>query len=266
MFCYLFLAVSAIGSGCLIALTPLAWWWIFPIFVGLFVTLNVLYLGVLFVSSLFLPARNKPLEHPLSWTPAIIWFSTDWLMKLLRVNVRWNGAEQLPQEPFVLVSNHVSNFDPIAVLCTLKKRKIAFISKEENFRIPIVGAYIHSAGFFAIDRENAMSAMRTIKRASAMMQQEQMILGIYPEGTRSKTGELLEFKEGAFLLAKRSNAPVVVISTTGTERIGKQMFRKTTHVKLNVLEVIDRDTIHAESLSELALHVRTTIANDLGKQ
>ncbi len=265
MLCYIFLALSVIGSGCLILWTPLAWWWIFPIVIGMYVFLNLFYLGILLISSFFLPSQKKTIEQPLSWVAKVIWFSTDWLMKLLRVHVRWIGEEQLPTEPFVLVSNHVSNFDPIAVLCKMKDRKIAFISKEENFHIPIVGAYIHNAGFFAIDRDNAMSAMRTIKRASAMMQKEQMILGIYPEGTRSKTGELLEFKEGAFLLAKRSNAPVVVISTKGTELIGKQMFRKSTNVDLKVLEVIDLDTIRSESLSELASHVRTTIASDLGK-
>ena len=78
-------------------------------------------------------------------------------------------------------------------------------------------------------------AMRTIKRASELVVSEQMIMGIYPEGTRSKTGELLEFKEGAFLLAKRAKAPVVVITTKGTDKIAKRMVLKSTKVELDVI-------------------------------
>ena len=172
--------------------------------------------------------------------------------------------EKFPDEPFVLVSNHLSNFDPVVVLAKVKGRKIAFISKPSNFKIPIAGPYVHLAGFLAIDRENAMRAMRTIKRAAELVVSEQMIMGIYPEGTRNKSGEgLLEFKEGAFLLAKRANAPVVVITTKGTHNLGKSMLIKSTKVELEVIEVIDKETIKDMKLNEISAHVRESIANAL---
>ena len=108
-----------------------------------------------------------------------------------------------------------------------------------------------------------MRAMRTIKRASELVVSEQMIMGIYPEGTRSKTGELLEFKEGAFLLAKRAKAPVVVITTKGTNQIAKNKIIKSTKVELDVIEVIDSETVQNLKLSELSAHVRESIANAL---
>ena len=145
----------------------------------------------------------------------------------------------------------------------LKGRKIAFISKASNFKIPVAGPYIHNAGFLAIDRQNAMKAMRTIKRAAELVVSEQMIMGIYPEGTRSKSGELLEFKEGAFLLAKRAKAPVVVITTKGTNKIAKRMLIKSTKVELDVIEVIDKETVQNLKLNELSAHVRESIANAL---
>ena len=166
----------------------------------------------------------------------------------------------------MLVSNHLSNFDPIVVLCKIKKRKIAFISKASNFKIPVAGDYVRCAGFLAIDRENAMSALRTLKRAGEMMNREQMIMGIYPEGTRSKSGELLEFKEGAFLLAKRANAPIVVMTTKGTNMIAKRMLIRSTKVDLDVVEVIDRETVNSMSLAVLAAHVKETVAVNLGKE
>ncbi len=262
MLCYIFLALSALASILIVVLTEIAFWWAIPIFIGIFVVINPLYFCLLWISTIFLPKKD-PIDKPLKWIYFMIQFSTDWLMTLLRVKVRLNGMEKFPEEPFVLVSNHLSNFDPIAVLCKVKKRKIAFISKPSNFKIPVAGAYVHNAGFLAIDRENAMSALRTLKRAAEMMNREQMIMGIYPEGTRSKSGELLEFKEGAFLLAKRANAPIVVMSTRGTNQIARQIFIKKTRVDMNVLDVIDRETVKTLPLSDLALRVRTSIEADI---
>ena len=79
----------------------------------------------------------------------------------------------------------------------------------------------------------------------------------------SKTGELLEFKEGAFLLAKRAKAPVVVITTKGTNQIAKNKLLKSTKVELDVIEIIDKETVQAMTLSELAMHVRTSVEGAL---
>ena len=244
------------------ALSGIYWLWAIPIFLGIFIVINPLYFCILWVSTIFMPKKD-PIDKPLRGIYFMIQFSTEWLVTLLRVKVRFNGMEKLPDEPFVLVSNHLSNFDPIVVLSKIKKRRIAFISKESNFKIPVAGVYVHNAGFLAIDRENAMNALRTLKRAAEIINREQMIMGIYPEGTRSKSGELLEFKEGAFLLARRANVPIVVISTKGTNRIaGQSPWRRTT-VELNVLDIIDRETVKATPLADMSSRVRTTIAQDL---
>ena len=227
----------------------------------MYVALNALFFCALWFSTIFLPKKD-PIDKPRNFY-GIIQFVCDWAMTALRVKIKFNGMEKFPEEPFVLVSNHISNFDPVAVLAKVKGRKIAFISKPSNFKIPVAGPYTHNAGFLAIDRQNAMKAMRTIKRAGELVVSEQMIMGIYPEGTRSKTGELLEFKEGAFLLAKRANAPVVVITTKGTNQIAKRMVLRSTKVELEVIEVIDKETIQNMRLGDLSTHVRESIANAL---
>jgi len=262
MLCYIFLALSALASVLITALSGIYWLWAFPIFLGIFIVINPLYFCILWVSTVFMPKKD-PIDKPLKGIYFMIQFSTEWLVTLLRIKVRFNGMDKLPDEPFVLVSNHLSNFDPIVVLSKIKKRKIAFISKASNFKIPVAGVYVHNAGFLAIDRENAMNALRTLKRAGEMMNREQMIMGIYPEGTRSKSGELLEFKEGAFLLARRANAPIVVMSTHGTNLISKRSPWRRTVVDLNVLDVIDRETVKATPLADMSDRVRATIAADL---
>lgn len=262
MLTYIFLALSAIGSVLLTFGTQIHWLWLLPIFVGVFAALNASFFLVLWFSTIFLPGVNKPIEKTRNFY-GIIWFVCDWICSLLRVKIDFKGMEKFPEEPFVLVSNHISNFDPVVVLAKVKGRKIAFISKPSNFKIPVAGPYTHNAGFLAIDRENAMKAMRTIKRAGELVVSEQMIMGIYPEGTRSKTGELLEFKEGAFLLAKRAKAPVVVITTKGTNQIAKNKMIKRSKVELDVIEIIDKETVQSMKLGDLSAHVRESIANAL---
>ena len=261
MLSYVFGVLSALGSILLVFGTQIHWLWLLPIGLGMYVALNALFFLGLWFSTIFLPKKD-PIDKPRNFY-GIIQFVCDWAMTALRVKIRFNGMEKLPNEPFVLVSNHVSNFDPVVVLAKVKGRKIAFISKPSNFKIPVAGPYTHNAGFLAIDRENAMKAMRTIKRAAELVVSEQMIMGIYPEGTRSKTGELLEFKEGAFLLAKRAKAPVVVMTTKGTNEIAKRMVLHSTRVDLNVIEIIDAETVQNMKLSDLSAHVRESIANAL---
>ena len=263
MLTYIFIACSALGSALIVFGTHIHWLWLLPIAFGLFLAQNALFFLALWFSTIFLPKKD-PIDKPRNYY-GIIWFVCDWITTLCRVKIDFRGKEKLPEEPFVLVSNHISNFDPVVVLAKMKGRKIAFVSKPSNFKIPVAGPYTHNAGFLAIDRENAMKAMRTIKHAAELVVSEQMIMGIYPEGTRSKTGELLEFKEGAFLLAKRANAPVVVITTKGTNQISKNKIIKRSKVELDVIEILDKETVQSLKLSDLSAHVRESIANALNK-
>lgn len=263
MLCYIFAALSAIGSALLVFGTNIHWLWIVPIGIGMYILWQPIFFGLLWISTIFLPKKD-PIEHPMRGVYNMIWFACDWFTTMLRIKINFKGMEKFPDEPFVLVSNHLSIFDPIVVLAKVRGRKIAFISKPSNFKIPVAGPYAHNAGYLAIDRENAMRAMRTIKRAGEMVVGEQMIMGIYPEGTRNKSGKgLLEFKEGAFLLAKRAKAPVVVITTKGTNDIGKKMIIKASKVELEVIEVIDKETVQQMRLNELSAHVRNSIEKAL---
>ena len=104
----------------------------------------------------------------------------------------------------MFVGNHRSNFDPIIEWLVLKPWDIAFISKGENFKIPFFGRIIRKCCFMPIDRENPRKALRTINKASDLLQSGEVSIGVYPEGTRSKTGELLPFHDGVFHIAKKA--------------------------------------------------------------
>jgi 1-acyl-sn-glycerol-3-phosphate acyltransferase len=254
--------------GCLItylAAPTLSPWWILPIVLGNYVALVVLLFAVITLIWFFLPKKGT-VKKPIPLCRFMIWLVMDWLMNAFGVRTVWKGQDLLPAEPCVIVSNHLSNFDPIVLLSMARKRKIVYISKESNFRLPLAGAYIRGAGFLPIDRENALRAMRTLGDAGEKMKAYGVDVGIYPEGTRSKTGKLLRFKKGAFVLAQRAETPIAIMVTKGTENVGKNLKRlRSTKVEMEVLEILDRERVLSMTADELVIYARNVIAKALGQ-
>jgi 1-acyl-sn-glycerol-3-phosphate acyltransferase len=259
----LFSVLALIGSVLLCALAPaVSFWWLLPLWIGFYFATALFYLLGIFASTLFF-SKEQP-EHSNKNCITVIHITMRWLMSLMRVKVRTRGEELIPSEPVVFVSNHLSDFDPLTTLAALN-RKIIYISKESNFKIPFVGRFIRRAGFLAIDRENGMRALRTLKRAADMMAADGVDVGIYPEGTRSRTGELLEFKSGAFYLAKKANAPIVIMTTRNSEMVAKNAILRKTVVELDFLEVMSAEQVKSLSVDEICAYVRQKIAAHLGK-
>lgn len=182
-----------------------------------------------------------------------------------KVRIHIQGAEKLPEDTkrILFVSNHRSNFDPIVTWMALKKYDMAFVSKPENFRIPIFGRVIRRCCFLPIDREDPRKAMETIFRAANLLEGGQVSVGIYPEGTRSKDCTLLPFHNGVFKIAQRSQASVAVLTVTGTENIHKNWLIRRTDVYIRVAEVIPPEAVAAARTGELGEKVRQIMEEDL---
>ena len=186
--------------------------------------------------------------------------ATAMVMKLLRIRVHVNGVEKIPKDTKVLfVSNHRSNFDPIVTWYALKKWKIAFVSKPSNFKIPFFGRIIRKCCFMPIDRENPRNAIVTINKAAKLLKKQEVSIGIYPEGTRSKHGQLLPFHNGVFKIAQKAEAFIVVLCVTGTEKISKQTPFRRTDVYLDVLEVFSVQGIKETKTEMIGTAVRRLI-------
>ncbi|MGB9867089.1 MAG: lysophospholipid acyltransferase family protein [Bacillota bacterium] len=123
------------------------------------------------------------------------------------------GAEHIPQQgPAIVCANHLHWLDPVLIACYIP-RQVHFMAKRELFQIPVFAQVLRALGAFPVNRGKAdRSAIRT---ALAMLA-EGKVLGIFPEGTRSSTGELGEFFDGTALLAFKSGAPVVPAAITGS--------------------------------------------------
>lgn len=127
---------------------------------------------------------------------------------ILRFFYRWtiNGAENLPGDGgVIIVSNHASFFDPVIVGCSVK-RKVCFMAKQELFRIPLFGPFIRAVGAYPVRRGVADKAAFD---ASFRLLQAGNVVGLFPEGTRFKDGQIHPLRNGAAVLALRGDYPLV---------------------------------------------------------
>ena len=164
-----------------------------------------------------------------------------------------------------MVGNHRSIFDPLIVMDKLRRYHIAFVSKPENFSIPIAGRIAHAAGFLTIDRENDRNALKSILIAADYLKRGVCNMAIYPEGTRSKTEEMLPFHAGSLKIAQKAMVPIVVTAVHGTDKLYRFRPFSGVRVRLNILEVIPAETVCAMKTTELSGRIRAMIQADLDR-
>jgi 1-acyl-sn-glycerol-3-phosphate acyltransferase len=149
------------------------------------------------------------------------WGTVDWSRQLLRAAgtpVEVHGLERVPpNQPVVYASNHTSMFDIWALSATLPG-STRFVAKQELGRVPLVGVAMQRAGHVLIDRFNRARAFEAYDKAAQVIRSGISAI-VFPEGTRSRTGELLPFKRAPFGLAIAAGVPVVPVYVHGTYRI-----------------------------------------------
>jgi 1-acyl-sn-glycerol-3-phosphate acyltransferase len=179
------------------------------------------------------------------------------LANLLGVQVTVRGGEHLAGGPFVLASNHQSHLDILALLGFLPGRT-RFAAKREMWRHPVVGAVLDTLDMVPIDRDDPESAIAALQRADGTAGS----LVVFPEGTRSRDGQLREFKKGAFVLAIRAGLPVVPVVCRGTRRLMPRGSRLTVvpgPVEIIVEEPIPTAGLGYDDRDALAARVRAVI-------
>jgi 1-acyl-sn-glycerol-3-phosphate acyltransferase len=126
------------------------------------------------------------------------------------------GAENMPAEgPVILAINHQSVWDPLVAGSSVP-RKVSFMAKEELFSIPVLGKIFSKLGAFPVKR--GQGDMNAIRQSLAILKAGQ-VLGLFPEGTRSKNGEIQKGLPGMVFLMEKSKASVVPIKMIGTRNL-----------------------------------------------
>lgn len=148
------------------------------------------------------------------------WASLMWARSLLRVAgtpVRTVGLEHVPRrEPYVLISNHQSWFDILALMSVLPH--LRFVAKIEMARIPVLGTAMRAAGHLFIDRGSRQQAFELYKGVAQQVKDGACAV-VFPEGTRSRTGRMQPFKKGPFVLATSAQVPLVPAYCANTFQI-----------------------------------------------
>ena len=200
----------------------------------------------------------------------IIYVTDATVMHILNVGVKLVNYDKMPKNhDYVLVCNHVSNFDQMILIACLKKinQPMAWITKPENMKFPIAGPFIHQVGFIPIDRNNPIEGVKSIKKGVEYLNTHQCAMGICPEGTRNKTDEpLLEFHPGSFKLAMWAKVPIVVVTLKNTKSIKKRTPFKHTKVEVNVVDIINPQDYEGKSTIEVSTRAKEAILNELERE
>jgi 1-acyl-sn-glycerol-3-phosphate acyltransferase len=226
--------------------------WTFVVFLLITPGLALAALAV----SLFHPRSDFVMRVGRLWSRA--------LLAAVGARVEYSGVppERWPQ-PCIFLSNHQSNVDIWALIAVLP-HSTRFVAKQVLFRIPAMGWAMSAAGFVPIDRANRARAIRSLELAAAQVRAGMSVV-LFPEGTRSRTGELQPFKKGPFHLAVRAGVPVLPLAISGSWRVmpprGMRVHPGPVHVR--ALPPIDPGSFEADDHEGLRLRTRQVIEEAL---
>jgi len=265
----LFLALSAFGAvlfSTRIAADVMAAMWGVLLFLGLFLGFLIVFLLVLSFSTLFVDMSKEQKKRSGYFS-----FLTQQFLYLAflfaGVRIHKKGLELVPRDqPFLLVSNHIYDFDPCIFLLAMPWAKLGFISKKENYSLFIANKVMHALHCVPIDRENDREALKSILRTAAILRTGAHSMGVFPEGYESKTGQLLPFRNGVFKIAQRAEVPIVVAVLRGTKQIPKNMFRHRTDIDMEILGVVPVEELTNVLTRDVGDHIHAMMEKALEKE
>jgi len=141
------------------------------------------------------------------------------LLAVSGVKVRVSGIEKIsPDGSYVFASNHASYMDTPVALANIPVQ-FRFMAKKGLFSIPFLGWHLARAGHIPVYRDNPRAAVKTLGLAAEAIQKHGISLILFPEGGRTKTGEMRDFKDGAAFIAIRAGVPIVPVALKGTRAV-----------------------------------------------
>ncbi len=182
------------------------WFWVIP-FLG--VSTLIIGTGIICLSILGLPDQASRLLGP-------VWAKLNSLMMMITVQVEGRSRVDSGQS-YVIVANHQSQIDILALYGHLGI-DFKWVMKQELRRVPVLGAACAAMGHILIDRANTESAVNSINRARDHIKNGMSVV-FFPEGTRSRDGQLMPFKKGAYRLAVELQLPILPVTILGTHEI-----------------------------------------------
>lgn len=246
----------------------LAWLWILPVsFVGLFLGLAILAFLALWGLTAIVD-MNKPQDTDSKFYRWLTYLYIDAVFVILQTRFHTTGLENVPKDGrFLLVCNHLNDLDPLSLLKHFKKSQLAFISKQENADMFLIGKIMHRLMCQLINRENDREALKTILKCIQMIREDQVSVAVFPEGYTSRDGKLHHFRSGVFKIATKTQVPIVMCTVKNTQNIFHNVKRlKKTVVPLHVVGVIRPETYPGRTAVDIAQEAYDKMLADLGPE
>ncbi len=212
--------------------------------------------GLACVSILGVAIRNP--RSPIMDRIMVRWART--VLKLTRSTIERRGAEDLDtSRPYVVVSNHRSDLDiPVNVVAV--DLPIRFMAKKELFDVPVFGQTLRALGMIEVNRQRGAAAHLEVNEAAEAISGERYSIMVYPEGTRSRSGQMLPFKKGAFAVAIDRDMPILPVTIFGTDRVWKAGgLVRGGHVIIEVGEPILTETLTRQDIGDLSERTRQVV-------
>ncbi len=241
--------------------------WTVPLwFLGCYVVLFLIAFGFL-VLVCHLVDLKKPQEHDSKFYRAIMYVYIEALIQLVLVRVRPQGLEQTPKDGrFLLVCNHLFLADPGILLHCFRKSQLAFITKQENMDMFIINKFMHKILCQPLDRSNDRAALKVILKCIQLIKDDEVSIGVFPEGYTSKDGKLHHFRSGVFKIAQKAGVPIVVCTIQNTRQIFRNLPRlRVTDVPLHLVGVIPAGELAGKTTTQISDQVYEMMISDLGE-
>ena len=176
------------------------------------------------------------------------------------------GIENLdPNGTYVMVLNHNSMVDILSIYNLPLVFK--WVSKKEVYRIPIVGRLLLAHGDIVINRASTKEAMQLVHTRGKEWLAKGASVAIFPEGTRSKDGEIHNFKAGAFILAKDAEVPILPIVLEGTDRVARKGFfmNWNNRITIKILPPVSKQDVVERPIKEVMAEVHDSMVEALAE-
>ena len=234
----------------------------FLFYIFVFVWSSMIYIVTFIALPLCYPFDKKRfVVHKLSKWLTDSFFGFGLVMKR-----KVEGLENLdPKGTYVMVLNHNSMVDILSIYNLPLVFK--WVSKREVYRIPIVGRLLLAHGDIVINRASTKEAMQLVHTRGKQWLAKGASVAIFPEGTRSKDGEIHNFKAGAFILAKDAEVPILPIVLDGTDRVVRKGFfmNWSNRITIKILPPVSKQDVVERPIKEVMAEVHDSMVNALAE-
>ena len=259
MIIFSFLILDFIISLLIMVYSPLSAylheWYFFLICIAciLVVFIGIVIVFIIFLSIYLLPIDMKKEAKCSKFDMALMKRASELVLQVSNIKLHVRGLEKIDSnKKFLLIQNHLSNYDVICTTWALRYFDISFIFKSSLLKVPYLGQFMHKIKQLDIDRNNNRQGLDTIIKAINQIKKDERCVCVYPEGTRSKSHELQDFHAGTFKIALKANCPIVVSSITNSEAKKYHSIFRPTHIYIDIIDILEYDDIKDLSTEEIS--------------